>query len=264
MGFGSSGYLHTVAEAMRGAWADRMRFSSDPDIEAGTDAAYQAALDPTQLAARKAKIDPQKTHQAAEFKTNEKGTSHLITADADGNVVAMTTTVNGPFGASLVAGDTGILLNNELDDFTNPDDPKAYGRTDGGHNRPRPRARPVSSMTPTIVIENGVPILAVGGSGGTRIATGVTQAALGRLVFDLDPNACVSSPRIHTQGGDLFVDKEIAADVRTALEARGEKVKEEPFGGSAMQMVAWKRAPNQPVRLLAASDPRKAGFAAAR
>jgi gamma-glutamyltranspeptidase/glutathione hydrolase len=249
---------------MRGAFADRARFASDPDIEKGVDKAFEQALDPAQIAARKAKIDPMKTHAPAEFKTNEKGTSHLVTADAEGNVVALTTTVNGPFGASIVAGDTGILLNNELDDFSMPDDVKAYGVTNGGPNRPRPRARPVSSMSPTIVLENGVPILALGGSGGTRIATGVTQAALARLVFDLEPTACVSHPRIHTQGADLLLDKEIVADVRIGLEARGEKVKDEMFNGSAVQMIAWRRAQGQPARLLAASDPRKVGFAAAR
>jgi gamma-glutamyltranspeptidase/glutathione hydrolase len=264
MGFGSSNYLHHLAEAMRGAWSDRVRLADDPDIEKGVDKAYEQALDPAQLAARKAKIDPMKTRPPMEFKTNEKGTSHLVVADPEGNVVALTTTVNGPFGASIVAGDTGILLNNELEDFGHPDDAKAWGQSDAYPNRPRPRARPVSSMTPTIILENGVPILAVGGSGGPRIATGVTQATLARLVFDLEPTACVSHPRIHTQGADLLLDKEIPADVRSALEGRGEKVKEEMFSGSAIQMVAWKRAQGQPARLLAASDPRKVGFAAAR
>lgn len=271
MGFGSSAYIHTIAEAMRGAFADRARIASDPDIEVpsikgkeGVDAAYRAALDGAQLAARKAMIQPNKTHAPVEFKTNEKGTSHLVVADAEGNVVVLTTTVNGPFGASIVPQGTGILLNNELDDFTHPDDVKAFGLTDGGPNRPRPRARPVSSMTPTIVFENGEPLLALGGSGGTRIATGVTQAALARLVFDHDPSASVSAPRIHTQGPDLLVDPEIPIDVRQALTARGETVKDEPFLTSAVQMIAWKRSPGKPARILAASDPRKAGLSAAR
>jgi gamma-glutamyltranspeptidase / glutathione hydrolase len=259
MGFGSSQYLHTVAEAMRGAFADRARLAGDPDLDRNVDKAFEAALDPAQLEARKAKIDPQKTHAPVEFKTNEKGTSHLVVADAEGNVVTLTTTVNGPFGASIVAGDTGVLLNNELEDFSSADDVKAFKLADGGPNRPRPKARPVSSMTPTIVVESGAPILALGGSGGTRIATGSTQAALARLVFDLDPNACVASPRIHTQGADLMVDREIANDVRWGLQARGETVKDEPFQGSAIQMIAWQRG-----RVLAASDPRKAGFSMAR
>jgi len=264
LGFGSSAYLHTIAEAMRGAFADRARLASDPDIEPRTDSAYQAALAPGQLAARRARIDPNKTHAPIDFKTKEQGTSHIVVADAQGNVVTLTSTVNGPFGASIVAGDTGIVLNNQLDDFTSAEDAKAWALADGGPNRPRGRARPVSSMTPTIVLEGGVPILAVGGSGGTRIATGTTQAVLARLLFDLDPNACVSHPRVHTQGAFLFVDPEIAGDVREALGRRGETVKDEPFLGSAIQMIAWQRTPGGPTKLLAASDPRKAGFAAAR
>jgi gamma-glutamyltranspeptidase/glutathione hydrolase len=172
--------------------------------------------------------------------------------------------VNGPFGASIVAGDTGIVLNNELDDFASAADAALFSQKDGGPNRPRPRARPVSSMTPTIVTEGGLPILALGGSGGTRIATGATQAVLARLLFDLDPSACVSHPRVHTQGPTLFVDPEIAPDVREGLRSRGETVTEEPFTGSAIQMIAWQRTPNAPVKLLAAADPRKGGFAAAR
>lgn len=264
MGFGSSAYMHTLAEVMRGAFADRARIASDPDIEKGTDAAYQAALEPAQLAARKALIEPNKTHTPVQFKTKESGTSHLVVTDNEGNVVSLTTTVNGPFGASIVVDGTGLLLNNELEDFSDADDVKPFNLKDGGPNRPRPRARPVSSMSPTIVLENGAPILALGGSGGPRIATGVTQAALARLVFDLDPNACVSSPRFHTQGPDLLVDKDVSADVREALKARGETVKDEFFGGSAIQMIAWKRSGSGPATILAASDPRKAGFSAAR
>ncbi len=263
-GFGSSAYLHTVAEVMRGAFADRARVAGDPDLDPAVDPAFQSALAPAQVAARRARIDPTKTRAPVDFKTKENGTSHLVVADALGNVVTLTTTVNGPFGSSIVAGDTGLLLNNELDDFTAADDAKAFGLKDGGPNRPRPRARPVSSMTPTIVVEGGKPILALGGSGGTRIATGATQAALARLLFDLDPSACVSHPRIHTQGATLLVDPEIAADVRTGLAARGESVKDEPFTGTAIQMIAWDRIPNAPVKILAAADPRKGGLAAAR
>jgi gamma-glutamyltranspeptidase/glutathione hydrolase len=263
MGFGSSAYLHTVAEAMRGAFADRARLAGDPDLDASVNGAFESALDPAQLDARRKRIDLRHTHAPAEFKTKENGTSHLIVADAAGNVVSLTTTVNGPFGANLVAGETGIVLNNELDDFTSPEDAAVFGMTNGGPNRPRAGSRPVSSMTPTIVVEAGVPILATGGSGGTRIATGTTQAVLARLLFDLDPNVCVSSPRVHTQGTTLLVDSEIAVDVRDALKARGETLKEEPFKGSAIQMITWERSAAG-TRLHAAADPRKGGFAMAR
>jgi gamma-glutamyltranspeptidase len=119
-------------------------------------------------------------------------------------------------------------------------------------------------MTPTIVLENGEPILALGGSGGTRIATGITQAALARLVFGLDPTVCVSAPRIHTQGSTLLVDPDVPRDVREGLRSRGENVDDEPFLGSAIQMIAWDRSKTGSARLLAAADPRKTGFAAAR
>jgi gamma-glutamyltranspeptidase/glutathione hydrolase len=264
LGLGSSTYIHLIAEALRGAFADRARISGDPAVEPGVDARYEAALDPAQLALRRKTIDANKTHKPAEFKTREQGTSHLIVADHEGNVVALTTTVNGVFGASIVADGTGVLLNNELEDFTHPDDAAAYALPGGGPNRPRGGARPVSSMTPALVFEGGEPILAVGGSGGTRIATGVTQATLARLVFDLDPNACVSAPRFHTQGAELLVDKDIPLDVQWGLSARGETVKDEVFPTAAVQMVAWRRAPGQPTQLLAASDPRRAGLAAAR
>lgn len=261
MGFGSSAYLHTIAEVMRGATADRVRLAGDPYLDPNVDKAFDAALDPNQLAARRAKILPDKTQAGPDFRTREEGTSHLVVADPDGNVVSLTTTVNGPFGAAIVAPGTGILLNNELLDFSFPEDVQGYGVVGLGPNRPHGGARPVSSMTPTIVLENGQPILAVGGSGGRRIAPNVTQAALARLVFGLDPASCVSAPRVYTHGKELFVEPEIAEDVRSNLRARGETVLAETMLGTAVQMVAWDRSTS---RIFAASDPRKGGFAAAR
>lgn len=262
LGFGSSAYIHIVAEAMRGAFADIARGAADPDLDRNVYAAYNAALEPAQLAARRKSIFLDKTHKPIEFTTREKGTSHLTVADAEGNIVTLTTTINGLFGAAIVPEGTGIVLNNELEDFTSPEAAAAFGLKDGGPNRPRPKARPLSSMTPTIIVENGRPILALGGSGGPRIATGVTQATLARLLFNLDPAECVSAPRFHTQGADLSVDREVVLDVREALKNRGETVKEEPFG-AAIQMIAWKYEGGKPT-LFAASDPRKLGFSAAR
>jgi gamma-glutamyltranspeptidase/glutathione hydrolase len=259
----SSAYLHVVAETMRGAVADRARLLGDPDLDRGIDASVDAALLPAQIAARKARIEMGRAHTAPEFKTNEGGTSHLVVADAEGNIVSLTTTVNGPFGAGVVAGDTGVLLNDELDDFSRPDDVAPFGVTAGGPNRPRPGARPVSSMTPTIVIENGEPIMALGGSGGTRIATGVTQVALCRLLFQADPVQCVSQPRVHvTKGQELSVEHDVPEDVRSGLVARGEQPKEE-LNYSAVQLVAFERKAGVR-KVLAASDPRKQGFAAAK
>ncbi len=265
MGFGSSAYLHTIAEAMRGAIGDRVRVASDPELESGTAAAFDAALEPRQLAARKKRIDPKRTHKSADFRTREQGTSHLITVDAEGNVVLVTTTVNAPYGARIVAGDTGVVLNDELDDFSRPKDTAGFGVIGLGPNRARGSARPVSSMAPTLVLESGQPILAIGGSGGERIATGVTQMTMCRLVFGLDPNACLSSSRVHVSSTtELTVEPDLTEDVRAGLKARGETVKESAIPiQPAVQMIAWDRAAGS-TRILAASDPRKGGFAAAQ
>jgi gamma-glutamyltranspeptidase/glutathione hydrolase len=120
-------------------------------------------------------------------------------------------------------------------------------------------------MAPTIVFENGAPILALGGSGGERIATAVTQMTLCRLVFGLDPNACLSSYRVHVStAAEMIVETDMPEDVRAGLKARGEVLKDFTIPiAPAVQMIAWDRGPGG-VRLLAASDPRKAGFAAAQ
>jgi gamma-glutamyltranspeptidase/glutathione hydrolase len=264
-GFESSAYLHLVAEGMRGAIADRARIAGDPDVDPNVTEAYERALAPAQLAARRAKIDPNRTHPAAEFRLREQGTSHVVVADRDGNVVSLTTTINQPFGARVVAGESGILLNDQLDDFSAPSDVKAFGVIGLGPNKPRAHARPVSSMAPTIVTENGIPILALGGSGGGRIASGVLQAALARLVFGLDPGACVSAPRVHVEGPmpELEVPDDVPDDVRQGLRARGETVKDDRYPFSAVQMIAWERSPLGMARVLAAADPRKEGYAVA-
>jgi gamma-glutamyltranspeptidase/glutathione hydrolase len=121
-------------------------------------------------------------------------------------------------------------------------------------------------MTPTIVLEDGVPVLALGGSGGQRIATEVTQAALCRLVFARDPSACVSLPRMHVaMSGELFVERDVPEDVREGLKKRGEPVKDELPVAPAVQMISVSDARDPARRTLrAAADPRKGGLASAR
>lgn len=264
-GFGSSRYLHLLAEAMRGAISDRMRFAADPDHDSAVVGAYEEALRPARLKARRKLIRDDATMPVAKFRTAEDGTSHLIVTDAWGGVVSLTTTVNGPFGARIIAGDTGILLNNELDDFTSPKQVEGLGIVGLGPNRPRPYARPVSSMAPTIVLERGKPVLALGGSGGTRIATGVTQVAVCRLVFALDPARCVGAPRIHpdTNKLALYLEPEHVVDVRQGLEKRGEKLDEERFLKTAVHAVAWE-SDESGRQILAAPDPRKAALGLAQ
>src|SRR5262249_39088343 len=136
-----------------------------------------------------------------------------------------------------------------------------------GPNEPRPFARPTSSMTPTIVFRDGHPIVAVGGSGGLRIATGVTQALLARMVFHLSAEDCVSAARVHTPVDELpagepvlELDEGVADSLVFDLRSRGEAVRRVP-NYSAVQMIAIERGEGGSVHISAAADPRKGGVA---
>jgi gamma-glutamyltranspeptidase len=246
-----------VAEAMRGAVADRMRYLGDPDHEKVDLARLTSAK---RLAVRKKSIALDRTHALPRFGLEEHGTHHLVTADASGNVVSLTTTVNRVFGAKLMAPKSGVVLNDELDDFTAKADVASFGLQESP-NRARAGARPVSSMTPTLVVKDGRVVLALGGSGGTTIATNVTQLVLSRLVFDKEPQAAVTAPRfqIPTSGAFLLLEPGSDRKLVEDLEWRGEIVGTARFLSSAVQMVTFDGA-----RVLAASDPRKHGSASVR
>lgn len=258
MGDFTADYQHMVAEAMRGALADRFRAMGDPAFVPDRTAGMLA---PSELARRRARISPERTHSAMRFEFPEQGTSHLVVADGEGNVVSLTTTVNSPFGGVVLAPESGILLNDELSDFTHPDLAKKLGLVDGGPNRPRPGARPVSSMTPTIVLRDNEPVLATGGSGGMRIAGNVTQAILYRLVFDKSAQASVSAPRFFTPptGPILSYSKDQLPpySVQMNLWERGEQIQSTPFDFTGVQMVTLKKLADGGLRLEAGADPRK-------
>jgi gamma-glutamyltranspeptidase/glutathione hydrolase len=261
-GAGSSAQLHAVAEAMRGALSDRLRFLGDPSTDAGANARVEAALDAKRLRARADSWSPLRAHAAVDDAARERGTSHLVVVDAEGNVVSLTTTINGPFGARIETED-GVLLNDELDDFTTRAEAERFLGKEPSPNRPRPHARPVSSMMPTLVLEDGEPLFVVGGSGGRRIATACTQVLLRALVFGDDAAEAVAAPRVHI-GADLelLLEREVPADVENALRARGNEVKRDPMK-AAVQAVRITREGG--VRTLhAAADPRKYGLALAR
>ena len=173
--------LHLLAEAMRGAAADRARFIADPafvNVDVGK------LLAPGRMAKRKALLAEARTHSQPRFGLEDAGTHHLVVADQDGNWVSLTTTVNDAFGAKLVAEDSGIVLNNQLTDFAAPDSVAVFGLSESP-NRVRPGARPVSSMCPTLVLENAVPVAALGGSGALTIAPEVRCAVAPTMAFCL-------------------------------------------------------------------------------
>jgi gamma-glutamyltranspeptidase/glutathione hydrolase len=251
LGHNTPAYQHLLAEGMRGAIADRMRFLGDPDHVAVD---VEALLDARRLAERRRTMALDRTHTLPRFGLEEHGTHHLVTSDSSGNVVALTTTVNRGFGAKLMGPDSGVVLNDELNDFTEAEDVRPFGLT-VSPNRPRPGARPVSSMTPTIVVRQSRPVLALGGSGGPTIATNVTQVALGALVFGLSPERAVSAPRVYipSSGPTILVEEGTPADHIADLEWRGEIVGTMKFKTTAVQMLRFDAG------TAAAADPRKHG-----
>lgn len=251
--FGAVETTHTIAELMRGALDDRARFIGDPDF---TSVDVDALIADARIKARLAKIDPFTTKAPVELRVDEHGTSHLSIVDAEGNAVALTTTVNGPYGSKIIAGDTGILMNDEMDDFG-----KTVDAVGNKPNVPRPGARPTSSMTPTIVIENGLPVMVIGGSGGMRIASSVTWASVAHLVFGMSPGDAVGFPRIHPIGGKLLAEPSFSPAVVAELGKRGEVVSTAE-AINAVQLVSVVRNGGT-LRLVAASDPRKGGVALA-
>jgi gamma-glutamyltranspeptidase/glutathione hydrolase len=248
--------IHLLAEAMRGASADRARFVGDPAF-ASVDVGQLLA--PERMARRKAHIAPDRTHTQPRFGLEDAGTHHLVTADQDGNWVSMTTTVNDAFGAKLVAEQSGIILNDQLTDFTPPSAVAVFGISESP-NRVRAGARPVSSMSPTLVLENDAPVAALGGSGALTIAPNVTQVLLDYVVYGMQPEAAVSAPRFTipapSTGQTLWLEGALAEPYGADLTARGELLLSKDTR-NAVQLVARRGG-----IFSAGADPRKQGQAA--
>lgn len=257
LGADSPAYIHLLAESFRGAVADRMRFVGDP---AFAQVPVADLLSEAHLGPRRAMIAAGGTHPPPSFRQPEHGTMHMVVVDRDRNVVSLTSTVNDAFGARIVAPEAGVLLNDELDDFTPPDAALAFGLAGGGPNAPRPGARPTSSMTPVIVVEAGRPILAAGGSGGTLIPTNVTQSLLRMTVFDASAQRAVSAPRfgVRMSDGALMLEPSWLGEAQVAaLRAQGEQIL--PLGFPAAVQAVRIRPDG---RMEAGADPRKFGSAA--
>lgn len=198
------GYVHLVSEVMKHAYADRSLHVGDPDF---VKVPTQWMMSAERAAEIRKKVNLKKATPAKEISPGtpmEKdlpGTTHLSILDSDGNGISATLTINGPFGSGVVVPRTGIVLNNEMDDFSiKPGTKNLYGLTGGEANAVAPGKRPVSSMSPTLVLEGNTPILAVGAAGGSRIISGVFQTMLNYLVvFPDDLKQSVFAPRLHHQ-----------------------------------------------------------------
>ena len=151
-------------------------------------------------------------------------TTHFTIVDAQGNTVANTYTLNDSFGSAVVAKGTGIVMNNEMDDLSvQPGVPNAFGLIGAEANAVGPGKRPLSSMTPTIVLKRGKPIIAVGAAGGPKIISAVLQELIGMLDLGLSPDEAMAAPRIHQQWSpdELMAEKSLPENVKAALAARG-------------------------------------------
>lgn len=253
-GWGTGAYYHLLAETFKGAIADRVRVIGDPAF-VKTDVSKLYA--PARMKARRARIKMDAAQPAEKYPLDEKGTSHVVVVDEEGNVVSVTSTVNNMFGSKLVTAG-GFVLNDENNDFTRVEVARQIGVKDDP-NKPRGGARPTSSMTPTIVLKGDSPVLALGGSGGTRIATGSSEVLLAILAFGRTPTQAVSDPRIETPPmGGLLADTTIPADVIEDLKKRGHVVDTTKPNFSAVQALTL--GEKDGVRFLSpAGDPRKGG-----
>ena len=253
LGHNSSASLHIMAEAMKRVFADRSKYMGDPDF----------VRVPVKGLISKKYADELRTGISLDG-VSEKipagnpvpygsgGTSHLSVIDKDGNLVALTQTINYFFGSGVLVPETGIMLNNEMDDFV----PKP-----GTMNSIAPKKKPLSSMSPTLVLKDGKPFLSFGSPGATRIITALSQILVNVIDHKMNLQEAINAPRIHCMTGEIFMESRIPKDVQQALINKGHKlsVRKEMdlyFGGAQGVMIDLKSG-----TLFGAADPRRDGMA---
>jgi gamma-glutamyltranspeptidase / glutathione hydrolase len=259
---GSAPSLHVMIEAMKRAYADRARYLGDPDF---ISAPVATLMSKEYAAKQRAGIDLDRTTPwtdalSATPPRESSNTTHFSVVDSRGNAVSNTYTLNFPYGLGLVADGTGVLLNNELDDFTAaPGASNAFGLVGFEANLPGPGKRPLSSMSPTIVLKDGNAVLVTGSPGGSRIISTVLQVIVNVLDYKMDVAAAVAAPRLHHQWlpDEVRIERGFADDALTALRAKGHQVIE-PLGQTSANSIAV-----TPNGLLGAPDPRTRGAEAA-
>ncbi|MBR1176560.1 gamma-glutamyltransferase [Bradyrhizobium sp. KB893862 SZCCT0404] len=260
---GSPASLHLLVEAMKRAYADRARYLGDPafvkaPIETLTSKDYAAKLR-AGIAVDRA-TPSQQLVSAADAPREGSNTTHFSVVDSRGNAVSNTYTLNFSYGVGLVAEGTGVLLNNELDDFTAAvGASNAYGLVGFEPNLPGPGKRPLSSMSPTIVLKDGKPVLVTGSPGGSRIISTVLQVIVNVLDYRMDVAAAVAAPRLHHQWmpDEVRVERGFPGDVLSGLKAMDHVIVEPMGQTSANSILVTANGP------LGAPDPRTRGAEAA-
>ena len=237
--------VHYVTEAERRAYADRNTYLGDPDFVKDPVAALLA---PSYAAKLRAEISPDTATPSVDVKPGlgavaheNDETTHYSIVDRWGNATAVTYTINDWFGSSVIAGDTGFFLNDEMDDFTaKPGTPNMFGLVQGVRNDVQPGKRPLSSMTPTIVTKNGKLVMVTGSPGGSRIITIALETILNALVYGMTAQKAVDAPRTHMQWLPDQLQYEpgaIGATATSALTAMGYHFHMVPRWGSAQAVV---------------------------
>ena len=263
---GGQELAHAFAESWKGPFWDRAAYFGDSDH---VEVPLERLVESTRMSRRADAYRPSLATPADQYSlplpevargpaspANDNGTSHLCVVDSDGNVASVTTTVNLPFGARYTAA--GMVMNDQMDDFaSNVGEANAFGLPGGAPNLPAAGKRPISSMTPTIVLGEQGAVLCVGGSGGSRIGTATQQVAYHALVRAVSPQEAIELPRVHHQGmPDILRIEETNTQpeaVVNALRARGHVVETQHHAG-VVQMIHIRDG-----QLTAVSDPRKGG-----
>jgi gamma-glutamyltranspeptidase/glutathione hydrolase len=255
---GSAPSLHLLIEAMKRAYADRARYLGDP---AFVTVPTMTLISKEYAVKQRASIDraratPWTDALSAVPPREGQNTTHYSVVDAAGNAVSNTYTLNFPYGVGLVAAGTGVLLNNEMDDFTAaPGASNAFGLVGFEANLPGPGKRPLSSMSPTIVLKDGRPVLVTGSPGGSRIISTVLQVIVNVVDYDMNVAEAVAAPRLHHQWlpDEVRIERGFSDAALSALKAMGHRVIE-PMGQTSANSIAV-----TPDGLLGAPDPRTSG-----
>ena len=266
-GWGSARAVHFEIEAMRHSYVDRNFLLGDPDFVKNP---LAQLLDKQYAAGIRATIDPQRAGNSAALKPGievREGThtTHYSIADKFGNAISVTYTLNDWFGARVTATGTGVVLNDEMDDFTaKPGVPNMYGLVQGEANKIEPGKRPLSSMTPTIVQRDGRPWMIVGTPGGSRIITAVLHTVLNVVDYGMDIQEAVDAPRIHQQWmpETTFVEpRALSPDTQALLVGMGHKLTtpqpENHLAAILIGAPALNAAPVPGKRFYGALDPRR-------
>jgi len=238
-GWHSAAEVHVLVELMKRAYADRNLMLGDPDfvqveLERFTDPA--AGRKDRKAVKRRATQAKRILNPKALVRESGGHTTHFSVVDAKGNAVSQTQTINLAFGSGLLAPGTGVLLNNEIDDFaTAPGKPNAFDLVQGEANAVAPGKRPLSSMTPTILTKDGAVDAVVGSPGGSHIITAVFQVLLNHYLHGMDASEAVCAPRVHHQWlpDVIFADHfALSADTRAKLSSMRHKVEERRLMGN--------------------------------